>query len=360
MTELAPISYHQQLQQKVELTEQEFAAYYDGELKVYPSPSSAYRMRAEFKAWHQDDEIQYAMYRQGENKKTYSVETFETGSIVMQKLMAPLRRAINDSLRLRHKLFQIEFLTSTTGSAVVSLIYHKPIDDNWRDAAVELAEKLNISVIGRSRKQKVVVGLDHVIEQFTVADRIYQYQQIEGSFTQPNAAICQDMLNWVHLQAEGLGGDLLELYCGNGNFTLPLSRQFRRVLATEISKTSIKSAHYNCHINDINNIAFVRMSSEELTQALNGERPFRRLQDVDLKEYEFSTIFVDPPRAGLDAETNSLVQQFDNIIYISCNPETLKDNIEQIATTHRPVNMALFDQFPFTPHRECGALLQKI
>lgn len=360
MTELAPISYQHQLQQKIELTQQEFAALYEGELSVYPSPASAYRMRAEFKAWHQDDKIQYAMYRQGENKKTYPIDTFETGSIVIQQLMSPLKRAINNSLRLRHKLFQIEFLTTTTEKVVVSLIYHKPLDDNWREAAETLAEKLNISVIGRSRKQKVIVGLDHVIEQLTVAGRTYQYQQIEGSFTQPNAAICQDMLNWVHLQAQGLGGDLLELYCGNGNFTLPLSRQFKRVLATEISKTSIKSALYNCHINNINNIAFVRMSSEELTQALNGERPFRRLQDIDLKEYNFSTIFVDPPRAGLDARTNKLVQQFDNIIYISCNPKTLKENIKQIAATHRPVNMALFDQFPFTPHRECGVLLQRI
>lgn len=359
MTESNATLYQQQLQQKIELTRQEFASIYGGVLGVYPSPAHAYRMRAEFKAWHQDDTIQYAMYRPGEYKKTYTVNLFEPGSMPMQGLMPRLLKAVNASDTLKHKLFQVEFLTATTGDAVVSLIYHKPLNEQWTETATELANDLDINIIGRSRKQKIVIGQDYVIEQLTVAGRRYQYQQIEGSFTQPNAAICQDMLNWAYEEVEHLGGDLLELYCGNGNFTLPLAQRFRRVLATEVSKTSIKSALFNCQLNDVNNIDFVRMSSEELTQALNGDRAFRRLEKIDLNGYDFSTIFVDPPRAGLDPETNRLVQQFDNILYVSCNPETLKANIEQLQETHKPTNMALFDQFPFTPHRECGVLLQK-
>lgn len=70
-----------------------------------------------------------------------------------------------------------------------------------------------------------------------------------GSFTQPNAAVCRKMLEWACRAAEGLGGDLLELYCGNGNFTLPLSRYFRQVLATEISKTSVSAAQWNIEAN---------------------------------------------------------------------------------------------------------------
>lgn len=359
MTDSITHDYQQQLQQKIDLTRCEFAQYLAGELEVYPSPPSAYRMRAEFKAWQENGEAHYAMYRQGEYKKPYIIETFDAGSKVMQQLMPRVRDLVNQSELLRRKLFQIEFLTSTTGGAVISLIYHKPLDDQWTAVATALAEQLNVSVIGRSRKQKVVIGADHVTEELSVEGRSYCYQQVEGSFTQPNAAICEEMLNWVCRQADTLGGDLLELYCGNGNFTLPLSRKFGRVLATEVSKTSIKSALHNCQRNGINNITFVRMSSEELTQAFNAERPFRRLENIDLTSYQFSTVFVDPPRAGLDAKTNQLVQQFDNILYISCNPATLKNNIEQIETTHTPVAMALFDQFPFSPHRECGVLLQK-
>jgi tRNA (uracil-5-)-methyltransferase len=57
-----------------------------------------------------------------------------------------------------------------------------------------------------------------------------RYRQTEGSFSQPNATVCQKMLEFAVEATRGSGDeDLLELYCGNGNFTAPLSRNFRRV-----------------------------------------------------------------------------------------------------------------------------------
>jgi tRNA (uracil-5-)-methyltransferase len=78
-----------------------------------------------------------------------------------------------------------------------------------------------------------------------------------------------------------------------------------------------------------------------------------------LKVYDFSTVLVDPPRAGLDGKTIEMIQQFDNIIYISCNPLTLADNLQQLSTTHKIKRSALFDQFPFTEHIESGVYLEK-
>jgi len=72
------------------------------------------------------------------------------------------------------------------------------------------------------------------------------------------------------------------------------------------------------------------------------------------------TILVDPPRAGLDSETVQLLQRFDSIVYISCNPTTLAANLKgTIADSHEIVRFALFDQFPGTDHIECGAYLQR-
>ena len=352
-------SYQEQLTDKISITRNEFSALFAGDIDVYASPPSAYRMRAEFKAWQQGDRVDYAMYQPGQYKTPYIITQFEAGSDFMQQLMPQLLKTLNQSAILRHKLFQIEFLTSTTNETVVTLIYHKPLSDEWKTQATIASEQLSASIVGRSRKQKIVIGENSVIERFSVMGQTFSYQQVESSFTQPNASVCQDMLNWASKKAQGFGGDLLELYCGNGNFTLPLAQQFNKVLATEVSKASIQSAQYNCQLNNIDNINFVRMSSEELTQALNKERPFRRLQNIDLSTYRFTTIFVDPPRAGLDAKTNSLIQRFDNIIYISCNPETLKQNIEYVQESHYVKDMALFDQFPFTHHRECGAILKK-
>ncbi|MCI4077492.1 tRNA (uridine(54)-C5)-methyltransferase TrmA, partial [Klebsiella pneumoniae] len=159
----------------------------------------------------------------------------------------------------------------------VTMIYHKRLDDEWMQAAQALQQQLDISVIGRSRGQKIVLKQDYVTETLKVGNRDFRYRQIEGSFTQPNAAVCQKMLEWACGAAEGLDGDLLELYCGNGNFTLPLSEKFERVLATEISKTSVSAAQWNIEANRIGNIKIARLSAEEFTEAYTGKREFKRL-----------------------------------------------------------------------------------
>ena len=109
----------------------------------------------------------------------------------------------------------------------------------------------------------------------------------------------------------------------------------------------------------ISNIEFARLSSEEFTQALEGTREFRRLADIDLASYNFSTVFVDPPRAGLDEGTCKLIERFERIVYISCNPDTLARDLSTLCQTHTLTALALFDQFPYTHHRECGVVLER-
>lgn len=351
--------YASELQQKAATTQQEFLELGLQKLEVFASPPTGYRMRAEFKIWHANQRVHYAMYRQGASKQAYIIEQFPAGSPAIQRLMPQLLDAVNRSEQLKQRLFQADFLTASTGEAVITLIYHRPLDEAWEIAAATLAEQLGCHIIGRSRKQKRVIGQDFITEHLVVAGRTFKYQQSEGAFTQPNAHICQAMLNWAVDHTRPGEGDLLELYCGNGNFTLPMAQNFRRVLATEISKSSIQSARYNCEVNDVHNIHFVRMSSEDFTQALQGARPFRRLQDTPLNDFQFSTVFVDPPRAGLDPGTLALIQRFARIVYVSCNPITLKTNLEQLQNTHQLEHMALFDQFPLTPHRECGVVLSR-
>ncbi len=168
------------------------------------------------------------------------------------------------------------------------------------------------------------------------------------------------MIEWV-LDNIVAKDDLCELYCGGGNFTLPLSKKFDKVLATEISKTSIHSAKKNCELNEIENIKFIRMSSEEFVEARMGKREFRRLhqENVKIEDYNFSTIFVDPPRAGLDDTTTKLSSEFEQIIYISCNPETLHRDLEELTKTHEIKKFAFFDQFAFSHHIESGVILSK-
>lgn len=328
------------------------------EITVHRSAPLGFRMRAEFRVWHQDGQVSYAMNRPGE-KRPYIIHDFPIGAPLIGKTMPLLLQALNSSAILSRKCFSAEFLTTSSGQVLITLIYHRPLDSEWEAQARALQDRLGLSIIGRSRKQKVVLDKDYVTEQLNIEGRNYSYQQVESGFTQPNAGINCQMLEWSSKQLAGSSDDLLELYCGNGNFTAVLAQHFNQVLATEISKVSVNSALTNFAANQVDNVKVVRMSSEEFTQALNKQRPFRRLADIDLESYKFSTIFVDPPRAGLDSETEKLVSRFDNILYISCNPETLASNLSQITQTHNIESVAVFDQFPWTDHLESGVLLKR-
>ena len=329
------------------------------ELEIFPSEPYGLRMRAEFRVWHEDGQAHYAMNKPSE-KRPYIIQDFPIGSALINQLMPKIMSAVNASEILSFKLFSMEYLTTTTDEALITLIYHKPLDQQWQQVAEQLQSEFKIKVIGRSRKQKVVLSDDFVTEKLVVNNRQYSYQQVEASFTQPNAQINQKMLTWASDCLSKSSDDLVELYCGNGNFTAVLAQYFDKVLATEISKVSVNSATENFAANNVENVTIARLSSEEFTQALNRERAFRRLAEVDLDSFKFSTIFVDPPRAGLDEGTETLVTKMDYILSISCNPVTLAENLKQITKTHKVVKAALFDQFPWTHHIESGVYLEKI
>lgn len=327
--------------------------------QVFASPGEHYRLRAEFRLWREDGQLHYAMFEAGNNHTPILLDELPIAGQQINQLMPQLKRACQASRELSHKLFQVEFLTTLSGDALITLCYHRPLDAAWQQAATQLAQALGASIVGRSRGKRLVIGRDHVQEVLSVAGRRFSYRQPEGAFTQPNGLVCQHMLDWAYTALGERQDDLLELYCGNGNFTLPLATRVRQVLATEISKSAVNAARANLADNHIDNVTLVRLSAEELTEALNGVRPFRRLAHIDLDNYAFGTVFVDPPRAGMDPDTCELTRRFDRILYISCNPETLASNIAQLSDTHKITQCALFDQFPWTHHMESGVLLER-
>lgn len=357
-------SYQQQLDAKIERITAQFAEFTPPSLEVFQSPEKNFRMRAEFRIWHTEDDMFYAMFERDEDnqKKVIRIDDFPIADTSINQLMPILLAELKSNDLLSKRLFEVHFLATLKGEMLVSLIYRCPLDEQWQVLAKQLSEKLNIKLIGRSRGQKVVLTDEFVVEELQVFERKYQYKQIESSFTQPNAQVCQKMLEWACNAAQQSHKDLLELYCGNGNFTLPLSTRFNRVLATELAKSSVYAAQWNIEQNKIDNIQVARLSAEDFTQAYNGEREFRRLQEanIDMSSYEFDTVFVDPPRAGIDDETLKLIQRFERIIYISCNPDTLYDNLKTLSQTHKISKFAMFDQFPYTHHVEAGILLEKI
>lgn len=353
---LYELDYEKQIQKKKKFINELFEPLGVNKFEMFTSPDAHYRNRAEFRIWHDGDDMHYAMNRL-EGKDLLHIKECPKVVEKIASLMTPLIEKLKSNEILRRKLFSVEFLSSST-KVLVSLLYHKKIDENWDIEAKKLEKELDIALIGRSKKVKRVISDDFVIDEITVAKKPYMYKIIEGGFSQPNSFVNAKMIEWATLHVNN-PKDLLELYCGHGNFTIPFSKQFRKVLATEISKSSIKSAKDSCKMNDVHNIEFLRMSVEDLTSALKKERPFTRLREINLDSYNFSHVFVDPPRAGIDEKSLEFISQFETIIYISCNPITLKRDLEYLQDKFMIKDFAIFDQFPHTDHIESGVILRK-
>ncbi|KLE09436.1 tRNA (uracil-5-)-methyltransferase [Aliarcobacter butzleri L355] len=356
-------TYEEQLNYKIQREKERFSNFTNIDFDIIKSNESNFRNRAEFRIWWEKGEnnkeiLSYAM--NDFKKNILKINSCEMVSHHIKELMPKLIDELQNDLELSFKLFAVEFLGSSTKDMLVTLIYHKKLEASWIQKAKEIEKRLNIKIIGRSKKQRLVLTNDYINETLNISNQNFFFAYEENGFTQPNTNVNVQMIEWVLENTKNSSKDLCELYCGGGNFTIPLSTKFRKVLATEISKTSIKSALRNCSLNKIESISFIRMSAEDFVQALNKVRAFNRLKDINLDDYEFDTIFMDPPRSGLDDTTRNLAKDFENIIYISCNPETLHRDLEELTKTHKIEKFALFDQFAFTNHIESGVILRKL
>lgn len=357
----APEQYEDQLIEKsLRLTEL-LSDWQHPELEVFRSETHYYRMRAEFRYWHEGDRSFYAMFAPEDRRKPIEVTNFPVASQLINELMGKVNEAVHQDEELRHKLFQVEFLTTTSGDALITLIYHRQLGDEWQERAKHWQAQWGFPVIGRARKLRLVMDRDYVQESLTIAGQTYKFRQYENGFTQPNAGVCQHMVSWAVNHTQGTSDkDLMEMYCGNGNFSIPMAQNFRKALGTEISRTSVNSAQENIELNQVPNLKIARMASEDLSNCwLKGQKS-RRFDEFEIDSYDFDTVLVDPPRAGLDETTVELLKRFRRIVYVSCNPETMIENIAALKDDYKITACALFDQFPYTHHMEAGVVLERI
>jgi tRNA (uracil-5-)-methyltransferase len=355
----SPQGYAAQLEHKLNAVTALFAGSGAPAAEVFPSAPAHYRQRAEFRVWLDGDNLHYLMFARGNSSESVRIDCFPPASLRINEVMHDLRCALRNMPELRRRLFQVEFLATLDGETLLTLIYHRRLDALWEESARSLQSLLGVRIVGRSRGQRVVLDQDWITERLAVGDLVLEYRQPEGCFTQPNAGVNRAMLGWAKDSCSADAGDLLELYCGIGNFTVALAPHFRRVLATEIGSSAIAAARHNLEANGISNTFLARLSSAEAAAAIAGERPFRRLAGFDLEGFEPATLLVDPPRAGLDAATLEFARRFARIVYISCNPGTLHANLNALGNAYRIERFALFDQFPYTEHMECGVLLHR-
>ena len=349
---------HSSYQEQIEIKENLFLEQINPSKETFTSFRSlplGYRTRIEFGIKKFDGFFGFSMV---ENGKKVEVHELPICHPKINNLMKKTISYINEDVDFSNKLFQVEFQVTQKGESMISFIYHRYLNEQWEIKAELLQTFLSASIIGRSHKQCLVKGLNYVTEEYQTDNQNYQLRLYEQCFSQTNPGICNDMLNWVEKNTTK-EGDLLELHCGLGTFTILFSNIFNKVLATENSRPSIKGLEKNIQLNNSNNVSFARLSGHETLNALKGIRKYRRLNGIHLTDFNLSTLFLDPPRSGLDAKTLSSVRGFEQIVYMSCGFKSLVDDLEYLRKSHQICETALFDQFPYTDHIESGVILRK-
>ena len=323
--------------------------HYKGGIKINLSPACGYRSRCEFGYRNSF----YTMYDRSGNIQY--LEVFNIARPAIQDLMPKLRNNINHSKFLNHKLFQVNFRTNSEDKILVTLIFHRKLNDKMKEEAQKISNQFKIDINLRSKKDIYSTGDELLVDDINI-NNIMLYQT-DQSFYQPNHFHMPEMvkktLSYIY-EPE----DLLELYCGSGTFTLPLSYKFNRVFATENNRQSIKCLKKSIDKLSINNINFARLSAEEVSEAFNG-RVFRRMNKNNINTYKFSHVLVDPPRSGLNDEVIEIIKKFTNIIYVSCNYETYIRDIKKLNKFYLK-HIEIYDQFPNTKHLEMVSLLSKL
>lgn len=173
-----------------------------------------------------------------------------------------------------------------------------------------------------------------------------------NDFTQVNTAINQAMVRRALELLEPQATDhVLELFCGLGNFSLPLARQVKEVMAVEGDTALIERARENAKHNAIHNIDF---HVANLMAEVSGL--------FWLRQCHYDKVLLDPPRSGaLEILPHLASLKVSRIVYISCNPATLARDAGILVNEYgyRLVKTGVMDMFPHTTHVESIALFCK-
>lgn len=170
-------------------------------------------------------------------------------------------------------------------------------------------------------------------------------------FTQINLDMNRNMIDQaISLLDPRADETVLDLFCGIGNFSLPLAKRAHSVLGVEGSEEMVSRAYENARHNNISNANFVAANLHLETQP--GE----------WSHQHFDKVLLDPPRTGAK-EILPLIDKWkpSRIVYVSCNPATLaRDAGELVHLHYQLTSLGIMNMFPHTSHVEAIAVFDRI
>ncbi|NKB97496.1 MAG: 23S rRNA (uracil(1939)-C(5))-methyltransferase RlmD [Pseudomonadales bacterium] len=289
-------------------------------------------------------------FRESFSNRVARMTRCETLSPELGELVAPLRETIG-ALSEPDKIPQIELAQGDRG--VVIIVRHlntlTPADaELWG----KFADQHNVEVLSQSGGYETVQGLTglpvpklhYQLESLRMEFDPRQFTQVNADM---NARLVATALEYLHPLTDK---DLIDLFCGIGNFSLPLAYAGASVLGVEFSNESVHQAQLNA---EINGLAGVEFSAADL---------YKDSQFLELKP-NATALLLDPPRSGAGPLLTAWLQKLthlEEIIYVSCKPQSFAEDVlvmEQIG--FRLVEVGAYDMFPQTAHVETIGYLQR-
>lgn len=275
-----------------------------------------------------------------------------------ETLLDALQRLLPD-LRQPQALSHLEIALGDSDSAL--LIRHpKPLHPDDQSALVALcaqqACQLYLQPAGIDSVHRVLgegaerlhYQLDHIEQPLTLAFHPTDFTQINATI---NAAMVEQALA---LLEPGKGDRILDLFCGLGNFTLPLAQCAGEVIGVEGSTAMVERGAENAAANGLSNCRFY---AADLTQSLEGQ-PWFFGKGFDA---EFNKILLDPPRAGaLEVIRQLPLKGVEKVLYISCDPATFARDAGELARRGLALKQwGVMNMFPHTTHVESIGLFAR-
>ncbi|WP_439861366.1 23S rRNA (uracil(1939)-C(5))-methyltransferase RlmD [Pseudomonas sp. MBLB4136] len=277
------------------------------------------------------------------------IVTIDDCPVLVQPLQ-PILRALPNVLRSLDKPQAIGHVELFHGTASAILVRHTSAlgeADLARLQAFSMAQDAQLWLQGGGEPEPFASApeLGYRLERWNL-----QLSYRPGDFVQVNALVNEAMvaqaLEWLAPQADER---VLDLFCGLGNFALPLAREVREVVAVEGVQAMVERAAQNAAGNGLDNVQVVRADLAE------------PLADAGWAQGGFAAVLLDPPRDG----ALQVVRQIGalgarRLVYVSCNPATLaRDSAELLAQGYRLSQAGILDMFPQTAHVEAMALFEK-
>jgi 23S rRNA (uracil1939-C5)-methyltransferase len=254
-------------------------------------------------------------------------------------------------LSVKSQIPQIEVAIAQHDTILI-LRHLEPLTSEDEEVLRNYAERLSITWYTQSGGMNTVKPLDKVVNlSYSLPEYKIEMAFLPTDFTQVNFELNQKMLSLALSLLELCNEDkVIDLFCGLGNFTLPIARYAKSVVGVEGDSGLIERAKENAQRNGIENALFYKA---DLFEEVEGYEWFRG--------QTYNKALIDPARTGA-IEIVKLLPKLgvERLVYVSCNPATLaRDTAKLIELGYQLEKAGVMDMFPQTAHVESIALFVK-